>query len=151
MLVKDFMDRDLTSVGPDCTLGEAVEVMNRHRLGGLPVVDEEGRLLGYISESDVIKAAMPGYVEHLKSLSFVPDVGQLFRRLRRLSREPVSSFMTREVVAFREDDHDMQVALEMLRRGLKRAPVVREGKLVGVVSRADLLERIMLEGLEIDG
>jgi len=151
LLVREFMDRDLTSVGPECTLGEAVEVMNRHRLSGLPVVDEEGRLLGYISESDVIRAAMPGYVDHLKSLSFVPDVGQLFRRLRRLSREPVSSFMTREVVAFEEDDHDMQVALEMLRRGLKRAPVVREGKLVGVVSRADLLERIMLEGLEVDG
>ena len=50
MLVGDLMDRDLTAVSPETTVAEAVEIMAGHRISGVPVVDEEGRILGFLSE-----------------------------------------------------------------------------------------------------
>ena len=68
MLVGDLMDRDLTSLGEDATLMEAIEVLSRHRIPGLPIVDTEGRVVGFLSEKDIVRAALPGYIDYWKIL-----------------------------------------------------------------------------------
>lgn len=59
MRIADVMDRDLTALTVDSTLGEAIEVLSRHGLTGVPVVDDQLRLVGFLSEQDIVRAALP--------------------------------------------------------------------------------------------
>ncbi|KUL03476.1 MAG: Putative signal transduction protein with CBS domain [Synergistales bacterium 54_9] len=143
MRIGELMDRDLTALTPETTVGDAVEILSVHRISGAPVLDAEGRIRGFISEKDIVKAALPGYFELLQDPSFLPDFDQFSRRLRKISLDPVEKYMVREVVAFNEDDSDFQVAIIMMRENLKRAPVVSGDVFVGMVSRADLLDHLL--------
>lgn len=143
MRIGDVMDRDLTALTIETTVAEAIEILARHRVTGAPVVDEEGAVVGFLSEKDIVKAALPGYFEYIQDPSFIPDFGQLRSRLRKISRDRVERFMIRDVLSFQEDDSDFFVAMTLISNNLKRAPILREGVLVGVVNRADILEHIM--------
>ncbi len=143
MRIGDMMDRDLTAVTPETTVAEAVEVLSVHRISGVPVLDADGVIQGFISEKDIVKAALPGYFDLLQDPSFLPDFDQFSKRLRRISLDPVEKYMIREVVTFEVDDSDFQVAMIMMRENLKRAPVVSGGVFIGMVSRADLLDQLL--------
>jgi CBS domain-containing protein len=108
------------------------------------VVDSEGRVVGFISERDVIEAALPGYLDLLESDAFWPEVEKFSGRLQEIAREPVREYMVREVVKVREDEDELYVAELMIRKGLKVIPVVdREGALIGLARRIDLLTGII--------
>ncbi|MCF7935564.1 MAG: CBS domain-containing protein [Synergistales bacterium] len=143
MKLAEVMDRDLSAITRDTLLGEAIEILCRHRLSGIPVVDSVNKVVGFISEKDIVKAALPGYFEYLRDSSFIPDFGQFHNRLHKISREPVEKYMISDVATFSEDDSDFSVAMVLIQKNFKRAPVVQNGELVGIVNRADLLERIM--------
>ena len=146
MQIGDVIDRDLTAVTGDMAVGVVVEILTRHRLSGVPVVDDEGRVLGFVSEEDIVRAALPGYFEYLSNASTIPDIGQFQARLRRIGREPVSKYMNTAVTVFKEDDSDFSVAMAMISKNARRSPVVRDGVLVGAVNRGDLLKRILTDG-----
>lgn len=149
MRIGDLMDKDLTSITENTTLKEAIEILSQHNLTGLPVVDELGALVGFISEKDVIQASLPGYCDYLVGAAFIPDFDQLSEKLRKKGQEPVGKYMTREVIYFSEDDSDLHVALSLIQKGLKMAPVVgKDGVFIGIVSRAHLIEHIMCEEKE---
>ncbi len=146
MLVEDLMDRDLTSLGEDATLMEAIEVLSRHRIPGIPIVNDEGKVIGFLSEKDIVRAALPGYVDLLDDPSYVPDMGQFKVRMRRASKDKVGRHMTKEVICLNASDSDFHAALIMIKKNLKRVPVVEEdGILVGVLNRADIIEHLMSE------
>lgn len=143
MKVRDFVRRDLSSVERDTPISQAIRLLENAGLSSLPVVDEEGRLVGVISERDIIRALVPEYMDMLHSASFLPSLDQLARKLREIGDHPVERYMTKEVVVAKLDDSDLYVADIMLRRGLKQLPVVDEkGRLVGMVRRIDLLSRL---------
>lgn len=143
MKARDLMRRDLTSVELETPVAQVVYLMHQCNLSSLPVVDEEGRVVGVVSERDLIRAILPGYVEMLTSASFLPSLNQLTRKLKEIGDKPVSQFMVRPVTAVRPDDSDLHVADLMLRKGLKQLPVLDErGCLVGMVRRIDVLHRL---------
>ncbi|MBC7222422.1 CBS domain-containing protein [Candidatus Bipolaricaulota bacterium] len=143
MKVRDFVRRDLSAVERDTPVARAIKILENSGLSSLPVVDEEGKLVGIISERDIIRALVPEYVDMLHSASFLPSLDRLARKLREIENHPVERYMKKEVVVARLDDSDLHVADLMLRRGLKQLPVVdEEGHLVGVVRRIDLLSRL---------
>jgi CBS domain-containing protein len=143
MRIGDLMDLDLTAITPETTVAEAVEVLSVHRISGVPVLNVDGAIKGFISEKDIVKAALPGYFDLLQDPSFLPDFDQFSKRLRKVSLDPVEKFMVRDVVTFDVDDSDFQVAMIMMRENLKRAPVVSEKVFIGMVSRADLLDHLL--------
>ncbi|MGC9490211.1 MAG: HPP family protein [Thermovirgaceae bacterium] len=143
MRIGDLMDRDLTALTPETTIGDAVEVLSVHRITGVPVLDADGVIQGFISEKDIVKAALPGYFDLLQDPSFLPDFDQFSKRLRRISLDPVEKYMIRKVITFDVDDSDFHVAMIMMRENLKRAPVVSRGAFIGMVSRADLLDHLL--------
>jgi len=143
MRIGDLMDRDLTAITPETTIADAVEVLSVHRISGVPVLDVDGVIQGFISEKDIVKAALPGYFDLLQDPSFLPDFDQFSKRLRRISLDPIEKYMIRDVVTFDVDDSDFQVAMIMMRENLKRAPVVSGGAFIGMVSRADLLDHLL--------
>jgi CBS domain-containing protein len=143
MKVREFMRCDLTSVELDTTVSHVIYLLHQSGLASLPVVDEDGCVVGVISERDLIRAVLPGYVDMLQSVAFLPSLDQLSRRLHEIGPRPVAEFMTEDVVAARPDDNDLHVADLMIRKGLKQIPVLDDQKrLVGVVRRIDLLHRL---------
>lgn len=143
MRVADIMDRDLTAILQTCPVGRAIRILHVHRMSGLPVVDEENHVTGFISEKDIVKAALPKYMNMLTDSSFLPDYGQFRNHLLDISDEPVSKFMITDVITFNEDDSDFNVASIVLRKNIKLAPVLRDGVMVGIISRTHLLEHML--------
>jgi predicted transcriptional regulator len=128
MLVRDVMSVRLLTVRPDTPVREIARTMVRNRIGGVPVVDDEGRILGIVSGSDLqpLRDGAP--------------------------RGPVRTagdVMTRQVVTL-PDDASVTLAARMLRRSrVKRAPVVRAGRVVGIVTTSDLLRPYLRTDSEI--
>lgn len=133
--VSDVMTAPVVTIGPDNTFQQAVRLMRSKRISGLPVVDKKARVIGIISESDLLNK-----VERRE-----PDTYVLESRRHRLDRArasalDVASAMTTQVVTVGPDFPIALAAREMHTRGIKRLPVVDEaGRLVGIVSRGDLL------------
>lgn len=141
--MRDFLRRDLSAVELTTPVRQVITLLENSGLSSLPVVDEEGKVVGVISERDLIRALIPGYMDMLRSTSFLPSLDQMARRLREIGDHPVERYMTKEVVTVKLDTPDLPVADLMLRKGLKQVPVVDDlGRLVGVVRRIDLLSRL---------
>ncbi len=148
MKAHEFMRKDLTSVDAETPISEVIYVMEQSGLSSLPVLDDEGTLVGVISERDIIRAALPSYFDMLHSTAILPNLNQLGRSLERISQRPASEFMARDPVVVRPSDEDLQVAQLFIRRRLKQIPVANEaGYLVGVVRRIDLLNQLSRGGI----
>lgn len=144
MKVREIMTRDLTAEEKTIPVRELIFILNSAVMSNMPIVDEEGKLIGIISEKDLIKAALPGYFEMLHSTSFIPDMNQLAKKLVQIADDPIEKYMQRDFICVEEDDDDLQAADLIIRRNLKSLPVVdKEGRLVGVVKRIDLLEHLL--------
>jgi CBS domain-containing protein len=142
--VRDIMTKDLTAVEKDISVRELIFILNNAEMPNVPVVDEEGRLAGFISEKDLIRAALPGYFEMLHSTSFIPDMDQLARKLTQIADEPIERYIRTTVMSVSENDDDLQAADLIIRKGVKNVPVIDDnGRLVGRVRRIDLLRHLL--------
>jgi CBS domain-containing protein len=142
--VRDIMTKDLTAVEKDIPVRELIFILNNAEMPNVPVVDEDGKLTGFVSEKDLIRAALPGYFEMLHSTSFIPDMNQLSRKLTSIADEPIEKFIQTTVMSVTEDDDDLQAADLIIRKGVKNVPVVdADGRLVGRVRRIDLLRHFL--------
>lgn len=144
MKVREIMTKDLTAIERDVPVRELIFILENAEMPNMPVVDDEGRLIGFISEKDMIRAALPGYFEMLHSASFIPDMNQLATKLLRIADDPVEKYMHREVFFVTEEDDDLRAADLIIRKGVKNLPVVDgDGRLVGRVRRIDLLRHFL--------
>lgn len=141
MKVKDIMLRDLAAIEEHTPVRDFIYLLKQCNLSSLPVVDDEDRIVGIISERDIIGALLPGYFETLRGTPFAPNPDELSQRLSELHKQPVQAFMTKPVTTVGENEDDFYVADLMFRRNLKLLPVVNEeGRLSGLVRRIDLLK-----------
>lgn len=144
MRVKDIMTKDLTAVRESQSLKALIFLLEKSELSGVPVIDKRGTVVGFISERDVIQAALPNYFEMLRTASYLPDINQLSRRLEEIKEDPVSEYMVEDVITVDEDEEDIHVADLIIRNELNRVPVVNEdGMLTGIVQRIDLLGALL--------
>ena len=145
MKIKEVMIPDLTSVSADTPIKEAVKVMSRQRMVGLPVVDNDQNVIGIITESDIAKACLPGYYKELQNPSFIPDFDQFSQQAKKIAHFPVKEFMTREVFTVEENTSRTEAANLLFRKQLRIVPVVRAGKLVGILTPPSLCKNAMEE------
>ena len=145
MKIKEVMIPDLTSVSADTPIKEAVKIMSRKRMVGLPVVDNDQNVIGIITESDIAKAFLPGYYKELQNPSFIPDFNQFSQQAKKIANLPVKEFMTTKVYSLEEDTSRTQAADLIFRKDLRIVPVVREGKLVGILTPSCLCKHAMKE------
>lgn len=133
--VSEVMSSPVVTVMPDTTFKDAVRLMRRKRVSGLPVVDARGRLVGIVSEGDLLNK-----VERREPDAYMFETRRHRLYSSRAAALDVASAMSTSVVSVRPDFPIALAAREMHTRGFKRLPVVDEkGKLVGIVSRGDLL------------
>lgn len=119
----EFMVRNVVTLRPEASIGEAIRVLLQRKISGAPVVDGEGRLVGVLSEKDCLRLLAA------EAHDGVPE-------------GTVRAFMTREVDAISPETTLYDVVSLFLRSHYRRLPVVEEGRLVGIVSRRDALKAV---------
>lgn len=145
MKIKDIMLKNTTSVTPDCSLGEVVEIMAIQRINGIPIVDNRQKVIGFISQHDIIKELLPNYLGIINSNSFITEFIQLSKKLREYASHRVEEFMKKNIITINEDDNEVMAADLLIRNKIHHLPVVRDGYLVGIVTMRDLLKAMIEE------
>jgi CBS domain-containing protein len=120
MLVKDYMTRRLTTLTPETEIVRAVATLNKKSISGAPVVDDDGRLVGMITQIDCLKVVM--------NAAYYSEYGGT-----------VADLMTTEVETMDPETSMMDAAKQFLEQHYHRYPVLENGKLVGLISRHDVL------------
>ncbi|WDZ78373.1 CBS domain-containing protein [Ensifer adhaerens] len=141
MRVKDVMTTSVVKLSPDNSVRQAARIMLDNHISGLPVVDDDGRLVGLISEGDLIRRTeLGGGVPIVDATMGAEDRANAY--VRRSSWR-VGDAMTTDPLTIDEDASVARVAAIMHERGIKRIPVLRNSVLVGIISRADLLQAVL--------
>jgi CBS domain-containing protein len=143
MQVKDVMTHNVIFVGPGEPVLEAARLMLQNRISGLPVVDKEGELVGIVTEGDFLRRSEIGTRRHRpKWLEFIVGPGRLADEYVHASGRKVEEIMTHDPF-FTTEGAPLETVVELMERHrIKRLPVLRSGKMVGIVSRANLLHAL---------
>jgi CBS domain-containing protein len=143
MKAKDLMTTKITTVSPDNSVRQAAKVMLARNVSGLPVIDDDGRLVGLISEGDLMRRSELGSRTIVTGEERLPSSDERARTYVKGNAWSVADVMSRNPVVVDEETPLSRIAALMEEHGIKRLPVVRGGALVGIVSRADLLRAII--------
>lgn len=122
-LVRDYMAGRLVSFKPDTDVLDAIHELVKHRIAGAPVVNDQGELVGMLSETDCLKIAL--------NAGYYGDWGG-----------PVAEYMTPDVESVDADMNIIDLAQRFLDSGYRRFPVLRNNRLVGQISRRDVLRAL---------
>lgn len=145
VLAGALMTRDVAVIGPEASLLDAVKLMVARQISGLPVVDQHGAIIGMLSEGDLVRWH-EGYTDReTRWLEMLADGFALapdFLRELSAQRQKVSAVMRKDVITITEDVPVREVARIMYANSIKRVPVVRDGKLVGIIARSDLVRAL---------
>ena len=141
MRVEDVMTRDVITVRPETTIHEAAALMVVHRVSGLPVVDDARHVVGILSEGDLI-LRQKGRRPHPWWRGFLDDGEKLAQEYRKYAGATVADVMTRSVLCVSPRLPLESVAIVLDEHRIRRVPVVDLGRLVGIVSRGDLIKAL---------
>lgn len=143
MLARDIMTREVITIRKDTTIEEIARLLVENNISGAPVVDEENRVIGMVTQTDLlykdIEPRFPAVVELLGGLIFLKGVKQYNEELKKLVATKAEDIMTKDMVTISEDTTVEEIAKIMVGKKINRIPVVTDGKLVGIVTRADMV------------
>ncbi len=143
MQVREVMTSNVISIGVNETVLKAARMMLQNRISGLPVVDPAGKLVGIVTEGDFLRRGELGTQRRRpKWLEFIVGPGKLADEYVRAAGRKVEEIMTTDPYTVEENDSLERVVEMMERRRVKRLPVLRAGRMVGIVSRANLLHAL---------
>ena len=150
--VADIMDRDPVTVSPESTVEEVVRVLKANDLTGVPVVNDGGRCVGIITEEDLVLTDeegdlhIPHYIELMGGVVFLEPLRRFEERLRKAVAASAQDMMTEDPVTVAPTASVREAARLISDRGHNRIPVVEHGRLVGLVTRVDVLQALAGEG-----
>lgn len=140
----DVMNRKVITVTPETAVVEAASLMLQHRISGLPVVDEGGTVVGIVTEGDLLRRAETGTARRrARWLELLIGPARLARDYVEANARKVGEIMTRQVVWVTPHTPLAEVVELMERNHFKRLPVIADGGLAGIVSRADLVRALV--------
>ena len=144
MQVRDVMTQQVISIGVDEATVKAARMMLENKVSGLPVVDTGGNLVGIVTEGDFLRRGELGTQRRRpKWLEFLVGPGRLADEYVHASGRRVREVMTDDPCTVREDETLDKVVDLMERRRVKRLPVMRDGKMVGIISRSNLMHALV--------
>ncbi|GAB4513694.1 MAG: CBS domain-containing protein [Anaerolineae bacterium] len=146
MKVSEIMTTEVHTVRPDTPVQEIVRIFRDHAISGVPVVDEKGNLVGIVTEMDLIRRHArphaPIYFPVLDALIPIRPERSYWETVRRILATTAGDLMTSPVQTVTPDTDVADLAALMVDRGVNPVPVLDGGRLVGIVSRTDLLRVI---------
>ncbi len=144
LTVRDIMTSHVFTVRPAQTLGEVAHTMIEHDIRAMPVVDDSGALIGMVTHRELLRHLMPDFLQRTKTGEVrAPTRSQLQRGAADPRAIPVKDAMARSVLCLSEDQTLSDVANLMSSKDVDRFPVVREGVVVGFLTRADVVRRLI--------
>ena len=135
------------TISPDAPYEEAAKLLRVYNVSGIPVVDENGDVIGVLSEKDLFYALFPNYIDFYKNPESYLDLESREKAIIHLKGKPVRDIMSTDVIVIAPDDKVMKAGSIMLTKNIHRLPVVEEGKLIGIISRRDIFKNILSQHL----
>ena len=148
MLVKDIMTTAVKTASPTDPVRDIATIMCFNKISGLPVVDGEARLVGMISEKDILHAMFPKLQDFIANPS-TPDFEQLEREYRDVVNLRVADLMTAIVYMAEPDMPVLKAASIMFRNRIRRIPVAQGGRLLGIISIGDVHKAMFRKNLTL--
>jgi CBS domain-containing protein len=148
LTVRDIMETDVPAVYPSDPVEAVLKVLRTHELPGVPVINEGGRCVGIITEADLVISEedadlhLPHYFELFGGYVFLEPMKRFEERLRKAFSSTAADMMTEDPVTIEPDAGIPEAARLIARTRHNRLPVVEHGRLVGVVTRVDVLDAL---------
>jgi len=143
MNARDVMVHDVVTVGPDEDVSKAVQLLVNHDISALPVVDGELRVIGILSEADLLHREKLGTEKHRAWwLEAITPASMLAMDYAKSHGRKVAELMSEHVISANEDTSLSELANLLEKHRIKRLPILKDGKIVGIVSRANLIQAL---------
>jgi len=147
---KDIMTTDVIVAKKGDTIANVAKILISGKIGGLPVIDEENKVIGIISETDIIKkekrAHSTPFINVLEGIIFLDDINKMEKDLRDIAAYKVEELMSKNIVKVSEDEDFDDVANIMIKKSINRVPVVDEhNTLKGIICRYDIIKAMYNE------
>ena len=146
MKVRDLMTPNPIQIAPETAVAEIARILIEHRINGVPVTDTEGRLLGIVTEGDLVHRAADERLEPRESVWKENFYRSVFRRRTpetdKTEGRTAAQVMTREVLTVAPEDHVTVAARLLADHNIKSLPVIEDERLIGIISRFDLIKRL---------
>ena len=149
--VADIMDSEPITVSPEASVEDVVRILKQHELPGVPVVNDGGRCVGIVTEADLVLSDeegdlhLPHYIELMGGIVYLEPLRRFEQRLRKATAASAKDMMTEDPVTIEASATVREAARIIAREGHNRLPVIEHGRLVGVVTRLDVLEALTRE------
>lgn len=145
MRVKEIMTKEVTSVCADTNAQEALELLQKMQISGLPVIENK-KLVGMFTEKEVLSAILPSYVEKVGRFIYEENPKAVKQKIIALRGIKVREVMRKEVITVDEDTTLCEVARIMLTQKARRLPVFNKTKeVIGIISRGDVVKALFGE------
>jgi len=144
MLVEDVMSTSLKTVTPDTSMAVVVSMMSLYRLSGLPVVEDENKLVGFISEHDVLGPMFPTMEDMMDGMAAIDMTAALDKYADVVSLQ-VSDLMTKSVISVSPEMELLKAAARMVSNRFRRIPVAVNDRIIGMLSFGDVHKSIYLQ------
>jgi CBS-domain-containing membrane protein len=146
MKVKEIMVRDVTSISPETGVNEALALLQKMQISGLPVIDDTGRLVGMFTEKDILSYILPSYIEKVGRFIYEENPKSTKKKFMELDKIKVAQLMRKDVVTTTEEATLCETARIMSTQKTRRILVVdKSGKVAGIVARCDILKAFAKE------
>ena len=142
---KDIMTTDVIVAKKDDSIANVATLLIREKIGGLPVVDEENKVVGIISETDIMQKETdiesPRVINFFQGLIFLDDIKKLEDDMKKVAAYKVEDLMSKDIITVNENDSFDYVANVMIKKSINRVPVVdKENFLKGIICRYDIIK-----------
>jgi len=144
---RDIMTTSVITVRPDTSTRELVKILGEHKVNGVPVVDENSRLVGIVTEADIVdqckKLHIPSFFNFLDGIIFLENPSHLEEQIKKMAGTTVGDIMTRDVRTVVPDTPVQDIATIMAEDHINSIPVMEDEKLVGIVGRWDVVRSMV--------
>ena len=149
LYARDIMTAEVLTVTPETSISELSKTLENRQFGGVPVVDEGGRLVGVITQSDLVERAremeLPPAINILDFHIYLQIPSHLIQRVEKMLGTTVGDCMTRDPVTVAPDTPVSQIAALMAKQKVHTIPVLKGGKIVGIIGKMDLVRAMAQE------
>jgi CBS domain-containing protein len=147
---KDIMTKEVITVKPETTLEELARLLMKRQISGAPVIDDNGKIIGIVTENDLISKNSRLHIPTILRLfdAYIPlGTSKMESDIRKMAASTVEDICTKEIITVDEEASVEYIATIMTEKRIHILPVVREGKLVGIIGKKDLIKGIASEQL----